>query len=75
MLNGVNSDVNMQHVKECVQKPGNFYNDNNIHITPCLVQNAIDTLKSGKSSGSNVLNMHKYITVHFFTLVLSHMDI
>ena len=55
LLNSVNSDVNLQHVKECVQNVGNFYNDNNIHITPCMVQNAIDTLKSGNSCGNDGL--------------------
>ena len=28
-------------------------NDNNIHITPCMVQNGTDTLKSGKSCGND----------------------
>ena len=47
------NSVNMQHVKECVQNAGNCYNDNNIHISLCLVHNATDRLKSGKSCGND----------------------
>ena len=43
----------MQHVKACVQNAGNCYNDNNIHISLCLVHNATDRLKSGKSCGND----------------------
>ena len=34
LLNSVNSDVNIQHVKECVQNTGDFYNDT-LHGAEC----------------------------------------
>ena len=52
LLNSVNSNENMKHVKDCVLNRNNFSNVHNLQITPCMVQNAIDTLKCGKSCGS-----------------------
>ena len=43
LLNNVTADENMQNVKECVNNTGNLCNDNDIHITSCMVQDAIHT--------------------------------
>ena len=71
----------MQNVKECVNNTGNLCNDNDIHITPCMVQNAIDKLKSGKACGNNRLSAEHFIHADrhitillsmFYTSVISH---
>ena len=45
LLNSVNSNENMKHVKDCVLNPNNFSNVHNLQIAPGMVQHAIDTLK------------------------------
>ena len=55
LLNSVNSNENMKHVKDCVLNRNNFSNVHNLQITPCMVQNAIDTLTCGKSCGNDGL--------------------
>ena len=48
LLNNVNTDANMQNVKECVQNTEYLFNGNNLLITPCMVKHAIGKLKCGK---------------------------
>ena len=61
LLNNVTTDVNTQNVKECVNNTGNVCNDNDTHITSCVVQNAIDKLKSGKACGNDGLSVEHFI--------------
>ena len=60
LLNSVNSNENMKHVKDCVLNRNNFSNVHNLQITPCMVQNAIDTLKCGKSCGNDGLSAEHF---------------
>ena len=69
----------MQNVKECVNNTGNVGND--IHIKSCMVQNAIDKLKSGKTCGNDGLSAEYFILEDrcitilmsiFYTSVISH---
>ena len=53
LLNNVTTDANMQHVKECIQNTEYLCYGNNLLVTPCMVQNAIDKWKSGKACGNN----------------------
>ena len=71
----------VQHVKACVQNAGNCYNDNNIHISLCLVQNATDMLKSGKSCGNDGVSAKHFKLANrrinilmsiFYTSVITH---
>ena len=52
---------NIQNVKECVNNTRNLCNDNDIHITSCMVQNHIDKLKSGKACGNDGLSAEHFI--------------
>ena len=61
LLNNVTTDANMQNVKECVQNTEYLYYGNNLIITPCMVQNAIDKLKSGKACGNDGLSAEHFI--------------
>ena len=56
VLNNVTTDVNMENKKECVNNTGNLCNDNDIHITYCMGQNAIDKLEFGKARGNDRLS-------------------
>ena len=56
-------------------------NDNDIHITSCMVQNAIDKLKSGKACRNDRLSAEHFIHADrrittllsmFYTSVISH---
>ena len=60
LLNSVNSNENMKHVKDCVLNRNNFSNVHNLQITHCMVQNAIDTLKCGKSCGNDGLSAEHF---------------
>ena len=51
----------MQNVKECVQNTKYLCYGNNLLITPCMVQNAIDKLKSGKACGNDGLSAEHFI--------------
>jgi hypothetical protein len=48
-------------VKERVQNTEYLYYGNNLLITPCMVQNAIDKLKSGKACGNDGLSAEHFI--------------
>ena len=48
-------------MKECVQNTDNVYYENSILVTRCMVQNAIDKLKSGKACGHDGLSAENYI--------------
>ena len=61
LLNNVTTNANMQNVKECVQNTEYLYYGNNLLITPCMVQNAIDKLKSGKACGNDGLSAEHFI--------------
>ena len=61
LVNNVTTDIKMQNVKECVNNTGNVFNYNDIHITYCMVQNATDKLKSGKSCGNDGLSAEHFI--------------
>ena len=50
----------MKHVKYCVLNPNNFWNVNNLQITPCMVQNALDKRKCGKSCGNDGLSVEHF---------------
>ena len=71
----------IRKMRKCVKQLGNFFNDNDIHITPCMEQNAIDKLKSGKACGNDGLSAEHFkhadrrITILlsiFYTSVISH---
>ena len=61
LLNNVTTDANMQNDKECVQNTDYLCYGNNLLITPCMVQNAIDELKSGKTCGNDGLSAEHFI--------------
>ena len=48
LLNSVTTDGDLQNVKECLQNTNNLCHGNNILLTPCMIQNVMDKLKSGK---------------------------
>ena len=61
LLNNVTTYANMQNVKERVQNTEYLHNGNNLLITPCMVQNGIDKLKSGKACGNDGLSAEHFI--------------
>ena len=61
LLNNVTTAANMQNVKEFVQNTEYLCYGNNLLITPCIVQNVIDKLKSGKASGNDGLSTEHFI--------------
>ena len=61
LLNNVTTDANMQNVKECVQNTEYLCYGNNLLVTPCMVQNASDKLKSGKACGNDGLSAEHFI--------------
>ena len=63
LLNNVTTDANMQNVKECVQNTEYLYYGNYLLITACMVQNAIDKLKSGKACGNVYLPNTLFIQI------------
>ena len=60
-LNNITTDANMQNVKVCVENTHNLCYENSILTTLCMVQNAIDKLKSGKAFGDDGLSAEHYI--------------
>ena len=56
----MNLNENIKHVKDCVLNPNNFSNVHNLQITPCMVQNAMDTFKCGKSCGNDGLSAEHF---------------
>ena len=50
----------MKHVNYCVLNPNNFFNVNNLQITPCMVQNALDKRYCGKSCGNDGLSVEHF---------------
>jgi hypothetical protein len=72
LLNNVTTAANMQNVKERVQNTEYLCYGNNLLITPCMVQNAIDKLKSGKACGNDGLSAeHFIISDRRITILLS----
>ena len=66
----------MQNVKGCVQNTEHLCYGNNILITPCMVQNAIEKLKSGKACGNDGLSAEHFMHIaRCITILLSLMDI
>ena len=61
LLNNVTTNANMQNVKECVQNTEYLCYGNNLLITPCMVLNAIDKLKSGKACGNDGLSAEHFV--------------
>ena len=61
LLNNVTPYANKQNVKECVQNTEYLCYGNNLLIAPCIVQNAIDKLKSGKACGNGGLSAEHFI--------------
>ena len=81
-LNNFTNEANIQNLKECVQNTVHLCYGNNLLITPCMVQNAIDKLKSGKACGNDGLSGKHFkhsdvrITILLFIFYqLSFMDI
>ena len=81
LLNSVTTDANMQNVKECVQNTEYLCYGSNLLITPCMVKNAIDKLKSGKACGNDWLSAEHFIHSYrritmllsiFYNRVISH---
>ena len=82
LLNNVTTDANMQNVKECVQNTEYLYYGNNLLITPYMVQNAIDKLKSGKACGNDGVSAEHFIhsdrritillSIFFYNKAISH---
>ena len=81
LLNSVNSNENMKHVKDCVLNRNDFSNMHNFQITPCMVRNAIDTITCGKSCGNDGLSAEHFkhtdgcVTILlsiFYTVAIRH---
>ena len=54
----------MQNMKECVQNTEYLCYGINLLITPCMVQNTIDKLKSGKACGNeHFIHSDRRITI------------
>ena len=71
----VTTDTNKQNVKEWVNTD-TLCHGNNILITPCMVQNAINKLTSGKTCDNNGLSTERYrkciLLPVFYNRVISH---
>ena len=61
LLNNISTGANMQNVKECAQNTDYFCYGNILLITPCMVKNTINKLKSGKACGTDGLSAHHFI--------------